>query len=112
MRKRSNTTGAQSGTPTGVPPGEVTVRATLLRTLTLVLLTLAFAFCIRALPPLMHGVQYLAGTSAWQTLYDWFGIQSSLGREQMILIGIMMVCFCLALVVQGVGLVLWARLRR
>jgi len=42
----------------------------------------------------------VAATHAWQWLYTLFHVDSALGREQMILIGIIVFCFCAALIVQ------------
>jgi len=92
--------------------GEISVTTTLLRTISLVGLTLFLACLIRFVPFLSHGVQWIAGTNSWQALYTLLGINTSLGREQLILIGIMLCCFLLALGIQ-MGLVyLVSRLKR
>ncbi|WP_051528404.1 hypothetical protein [Asaia astilbis] len=98
-----------------VPQGaakEISVTATLVRTIGLVGLTLVFACLIRFVPFLSHGAQWIAGTNAWQTLYSLLGIETSLGREQLILIGIMLCCFVAALAVQGAFVYFAARIRR
>lgn len=92
--------------------GEVPIRATLWRTAVLVGLTVLFAACVRAVPVLGHGVQRIAGSELWQKLYSWLGVGTSLGREQLILTGIMIACFFMALLVQAGALILWNRLRR
>ncbi|AOX17168.1 hypothetical protein [Kozakia baliensis] len=79
---------------------EVSIRTTLLRTVSLVFLTIVFAASVRFIKPIGHIVTWVAGTEAWQSLYRVLGIESGLGREQLILTGIMVVCFALALVVQ------------
>lgn len=81
-------------------PGAVSITTTLLRTIFLVGLTLVLACLVRFVPFLSHGVQYVAGTSQWQWIYGVLGIDTALGREQLILIGIMSVCFVLALCIQ------------
>ncbi|WP_438382006.1 hypothetical protein ABHV46_14115 [Asaia sp. BMEF1] len=103
MKQRNDAEGAA---------GEVSITTTLLRTIGLVGLTLALAFLIRFVPFLSHGVQWVAGTDAWQALYSLFGIDTSLGREQLILIGIMLCCFFVALGVQTALVYFTARLKR
>ncbi|GBR14256.1 hypothetical protein AA0228_2213 [Gluconobacter frateurii NRIC 0228] len=79
---------------------EVSIVETLLRTVGLVGLTLAFAAVFRFWHPTLKLVQMVAATHAWQWLYTLFHVDSALGREQMILIGIIVFCFCAALIVQ------------
>lgn len=92
--------------------GEVSITTTLLRTTGLVGLTLVLAILIRFVPFLSHGVQWVAGTDAWQALYSLLGIDTSLGREQLILVGIMLCCFFVALGVQTALVYFVARLKR
>ncbi|GBR11760.1 hypothetical protein [Asaia spathodeae] len=96
----------------GGAAGEVSITTTLVRTIGLVGLTLVLALLIRFVPFLSHGVQWVAGTSAWQRLYSLFGIDTSLGREQLILIGIMLCCFIVALGVQTALTYVMLRLKR
>lgn len=91
---------------------EVSITTTLLRTIGLVGLTLVLACLMRFVPFMAHAVQYVAGTSAWEWLYGVFGIDSSLGREQMLLIGIMATCFVMALCLQTAFVYIVSRLRR
>jgi len=91
--------------------GEVSITSTLLRTIGLVGLTLVLACMIRFVPFLSHAVQWVAGTDAWQALYALFGIDSSLGREQLILVGIMLSCFVVALGVQALFVFVSERVR-
>lgn len=98
--------------PVGDPVTEVSITTTLLRTIGLVGLTLVLACLIRFVPFLSHGVQFIAGTQIWQKLYALLGIETSLGREQLILIGIMMACLIVALAVQTGLVYAWSRFRR
>lgn len=98
-----------SQSPTTVP--EVSIAETLLRTVSLVGLTLAFAAIFRFWHPTIKLVQMVAATHAWQWLYTLFRVDSALGREQMILIGIIVFCFCVALIVQIIGLAVIKRIR-
>ncbi len=91
---------------------EVSIPETLIRTAILVGLTLAFASVFRFWQPAIKLAQRIAGTSAWQELYSLFHIESGLGREQLILTGIMIACFLLALAVQTVGLLVFERIRK
>ncbi|CAI9121672.1 hypothetical protein [Brytella acorum] len=88
-------------------PGDVSIRTTLLRTATLVLLTIAFAAAVRFVPILGHLVQKTASTQMWQSLYGMLGLEGGTEREQLILVGIMIVCFILALVVQTGCILCW-----
>ncbi|GBQ87524.1 hypothetical protein [Asaia krungthepensis] len=90
---------------------EISVTSTLLRTIGLVGLTIVLACLIRFVPFLGHGVQWVAGTDAWQSLYALFGIDSSLGREQLILVGIMLSCFVVALGIQALTVVVSGKIR-
>ncbi|GBR69239.1 hypothetical protein [Gluconobacter kanchanaburiensis] len=90
---------------------EVTVTETLVRTVSLVALTLVFASAFRFWQPAIRLAQHMAGTSFWQSLYGLFHIESGLGREQLILSGIVVVCFLLALLVQAVGLLVFRKIR-
>ncbi|GBR43196.1 hypothetical protein GRO01_14540 [Gluconobacter roseus NBRC 3990] len=94
------------------PSREVSVTETLIRTVILVGLTLAFASVFRFWQPAIKLAQHVAGTSAWQELYSLFHIESGLGREQLILTGIMIVCFLTALAVQSIGLLVFQRIRK
>ncbi|MBF0876415.1 hypothetical protein HKD21_06100 [Gluconobacter cerevisiae] len=98
--------------PQVASPREVSVMETLIRTAILVGLTLAFASVFRFWQPAIKVAQHTAGTSAWQELYSLFHIDSGVGREQLILTGIMLVCFLLALVVQSVGFLVFRKLRK
>ncbi|EHH68678.1 hypothetical protein GMO_14480 [Gluconobacter morbifer G707] len=88
---------------------EVSIAETLLRTVGLVGLTVIFAAVFRFWKPAIHLSQKVAGTSAWQALYGLFHIETALGREQLILIGIVLVCFLAAL---GVEVLILASVRR
>lgn len=92
--------------------GDVSVKTTLLRTLTLVVLTLLLAASVRVVPPVGRGMQAIVGTSAWQSLYHIFGLESGMAREQLILVGIVGVCFVVALILQTLGIVAWRAYRR
>lgn len=81
-------------------PREVSVAATLARTAVLVGLTLGFALLFRFWHPAVTLVQTVAGTAAWQSLYPLLRIESGLGREQLILVAIVLFCFLLALGLQ------------
>lgn len=96
----------------GGSPREVSVRETLIRTVTLVGLTLAFASVFRFWQPAIRLAQHVAGTSVWQELYSLFHIESGLGREQLILTGIIIVCFLVALAVQAIGILIFQRIRK
>lgn len=91
--------------------GEVSIITTLARTAALVVLTVLIAASARFLPPVVHLVQHVAGTQAWQSLYTLFGVESGIEREQLILIGIVLASFCVALAVQLAALALWTRIR-
>lgn len=91
---------------------EVSITETLVRTGILVGLTLAFASVFRFWQPAIKLAQHVAGTSGWQELYSLFHIESGLGREQLILTGIMIACFLLALAIQTVGLMIFQRIRK
>ncbi|MBS1101776.1 hypothetical protein JK202_01885 [Gluconobacter sp. Dm-62] len=101
-----------SARPQATSQREVSVTETLIRTATLVVLTLAFASIFRFWQPAIKLAQHVAGTSAWQELYSLFHIESGLGREQLILTGIMIVCFLLALAIQFIGLIVFQRIRK
>lgn len=92
-------------------PAEVSIGATMIRTLTLVGLTFVFALVVRFVTPVAHGVQWVAGTQGWQEVYRLAGIESGLGREQAIMVAIMLVCFLLALAIQLFAMLLWRRWR-
>lgn len=94
-----STSKTRSGPPEIGEP-ESTVKATVVRTLALVLLTLVFASSVRFVPVIGRGMQMVVGTSAWQSLYPIFGMESGMQREQLILIGIMVASFVAALIVQ------------
>lgn len=93
-----------------IAPGDVSVLTTLIRTVTLVILTLLIAASVRFLPPATHFVQRIAGTETWQSLYGVFGVGGATEREQMILVGIVIGSFVLALLVQSLALLIWHRL--
>ncbi|GBQ71482.1 hypothetical protein AA103196_2788 [Ameyamaea chiangmaiensis NBRC 103196] len=89
-----------SGPATG--DGNGSIPATLGKTALLVGLTVALMVVVRLWPPLAHAVNRVASTQTWQSLYGVFGADSGQSREQMILVGIVVVCFVTALVlVQG-----------
>ncbi|MBN3866714.1 hypothetical protein [Gluconobacter kondonii] len=98
--------------PQVASPREVSVAETLIRTAILVALTLAFASVFRFWQPAIKVAQHIAGTSVWQELYSLFHIESGVGREQLILTGIMIACFLLALAVQSVGFLIFRKLRK
>lgn len=98
--------------PDVTSPREISVAETLIRTAILVGLTLAFASVFRFWQPAIKLAQHVAGTPAWQELYSLFHIESGLGREQLILTGIMIACFLLALGVQAIGLLIFQRIRK
>jgi len=85
------------------------VLETFLKTVVLVGLTVALMALVRFWGPLARGVSWVAGSGAWQRLYTMFKIESGLGREQLILVGIALSCFLVALVVQSL---LWLVVRR
>ncbi|QDH16296.1 NRT1/PTR family MFS transporter [Swingsia samuiensis] len=91
---------------------EVSIIETLLRTVGLVGLTLVIASIFRFWGPAVHVVQNIAGTSFWQKLYGVFHIDSALGREQLILISIIIFCFFVALLIQSLFLLALKPLRR
>ncbi|WP_346266659.1 hypothetical protein [Neokomagataea anthophila] len=84
---------------------EVSMATTLLRTLSLTGMTFAFILVIRFWGPATQVMQHVAGSMAWQRLTALFHIETGLGREQFIFVGIVVFCFVLALVIQT--LVLW-----
>ena len=98
--------------PQAASPREISVTETLIRTAVLVALTLAFASVFRFWQPAIKVAQHIAGTSVWQELYSLFHIESGVGREQLILTGIMIACFLLALAVQSVGFLIFRKLRK
>lgn len=89
--------------------GDVSIVTTLVRTVILVMLTLAIAASVRFFPPATHLVQRAAGTEAWVSLYGALGIGGAMEREQMILVGIFVASFILALLLQTVSLFVWNR---
>lgn len=90
--------------PSAQQGAEVSILETLLRTVVLVGLTLALAAIFRFWEPAVKLSQKTAATHAWQSLYSVFHIETALGREQLILVGIILFCFTVALVVQVAGL--------
>ncbi|GBR45031.1 hypothetical protein AA106556_0628 [Neokomagataea tanensis NBRC 106556] len=84
---------------------EVSMATTLRRTLSLTGMTFAFILAIRFWSPATQVMQRAAGSMAWQRLTALFHIETGLGREQFIFVGIVIFCFLLALLVQA--LVLW-----
>lgn len=91
---------------------EVSVASTLGRTAGLLTLTFLLMALVRFCTPVSHLVQHAAGTALWQQAYGLFHITSALGREQLIMSAIVIVCFVLALIIQ-LGLLgvwkLWCR---
>lgn len=75
-------------------------------------LTFIFLVLVRFYQPATHLMQYLVGTSVWQWFYGLFHVETALGREQLILVGIVLSCFCLALLVQILGLWVLRHFRR
>ncbi|MUG04912.1 hypothetical protein GM556_05075 [Bombella sp. ESL0378] len=90
---------------------EVSVASTLGRMFVLLGLTFGFLLLVRFYRPVFPLVQYVAGTRWWQQLYSLFHIETALGREQMLLLGIVLACFMLALLIQLIGLWLLHKLR-
>ncbi|OOL19925.1 hypothetical protein AL01_03020 [Bombella intestini] len=94
------------------PRKEVSVLSTLGRMVVLLGLTFCLLLLVRFYQPATHLMQHIVGTSLWQQLYGLFHIETALGREQLILMGIVLCCFLLALLVQLVGLWIIGRFRR
>ncbi|WP_370518165.1 MULTISPECIES: hypothetical protein [unclassified Saccharibacter] len=91
---------------------EVSVASTLGRTAGLIGLTLLFMALVRFCAPVSHMVQHAAGTALWQRAYVLFHITSALGREQLIMSAIVIVCFLLAFALQMGMLWGWARWKK
>ncbi len=83
---------------------EISIAATIGRTAFLVGLSCVFMVLVRFWAPLSHGVQQVAGSRLWQSLYELLHIETALGREQLILFGIVLACFTTALLIQLLGL--------
>ncbi|QDH25749.1 hypothetical protein D5366_01465 [Neokomagataea tanensis] len=81
---------------------EVSIATTLLRTLSLTGLTFIFLAIVRFWAPAMHLMQRVAGSAAWARLAGLLRIETGLGREQFIFVGIVVFCFVLALIVQSI----------
>lgn len=90
---------------------EVSVKSNLVRTAILVGLTIFFMGLIRFSSFLSHIMQHIAGMGWWQSLYDMFHIETALGREQLLLVAIVLFCFVLALFVQFLGIFLIGKMR-
>lgn len=90
---------------------EVSIASTMGRTFCLIGITLLFMAIVRFCQPISHIIQHIAGTASWQRLYDLLHIKGALGREQLILMAIVIVCFCSALVMQVIALWGWTRWR-
>ncbi|MCX5614393.1 hypothetical protein [Bombella saccharophila] len=90
---------------------EVSVASTLGRMVVLLGLTFGFLLLVRFCSPVFHAVQYVAGTAWWQQLYTLLHIETALGREQLILLGIVLGAFVLALLIQLSGLWLLQKIR-
>lgn len=82
------------------PWQNVTLLTTLLRTVSLVTLTFFLAFLVRIWSPARHLVQLIAGSEVWLRFYSLFHIETALGREQVLLSVIILLCFCVALAFQ------------
>ncbi|MDF7675051.1 hypothetical protein PT277_06925 [Acetobacteraceae bacterium ESL0709] len=78
----------------------VTPLATLLRTISLVSLTLLMVVAVRFCSPARSMVQRLVAAEIWPRLYGVFHIETALGREQILLVAIITGCFVLALIMQ------------
>ncbi|MCX5617932.1 hypothetical protein NQF86_04520 [Bombella sp. TMW 2.2543] len=94
------------------PRKEISVLSTLGRMVTLLGLTVIFLALVRFYRPATHVIQYVAGTSLWQRLYSLFHVETALGREQLLLMGIVLSCFCLALLLQLLGLWILGQFRK
>ncbi|UMM63474.1 hypothetical protein DM15PD_04410 [Aristophania vespae] len=84
----------------------ITPLGTILRTLALVSLTIILLSLIRFWSPAGHLVQQIVATGFWQTLYRIFHVNSALGKEQVILFGMVFGCFIIALCAQLIFLAL------
>lgn len=91
---------------------EISVLSTLGRMVVLLGLTFIFLVLVRFYRPATHLMQHVVGTSVWQRLYGLFHVETALGREQLILVGIVLSCFCLALLIQILGLWFLRQFRR
>lgn len=109
-QKKSRASGGQGQQKVQGNVSEVSMATTLLRTFSLTGMTFAFLLVFRFWAPATHVMQRAAGSMAWQRLAGLFHIESGLGREQFIFVGIVVFCFVSALVLQTV--VLWVLHRR
>ncbi|MBE1723574.1 hypothetical protein DTQ13_01225 [Parasaccharibacter sp. TMW 2.1888] len=91
---------------------EVSVLSTLGRMVVLLGLTCGLLLVVRFYQPATRLMQHAVSTALWQRLYGLFHVETALGREQLILIGIVLSCFLLALLIQLLALWLMNRVRR
>lgn len=83
---------------------EVSIATNLRRTAFLVGMTVIFIALLRFSPFLSKKMQYFAGFSFWQKLDEFFHIDTALGREQLLLVGMVLICFMMALFLQFLGI--------
>jgi hypothetical protein len=110
---RSPRTRVKSPAPSALDASpEGSIAATLVRTVVLVGLTVVLMALCRMWGPAKAAIVLVAGTRAWQSLYDILRLQNGLQREQLLLVGIALSCFVIALCLQTIGLLAVARFRR
>lgn len=88
---------------------EVSIASTLGRTACLIGGTLLLMVIVRFCAPVSRAMQHAAGSALWQRAYTMLHITSALGREQLMLSTIVILCFLVALSVQIVVLWGWQR---
>jgi len=88
--------------PPAAPAAGVSIAQTLYKTVATVGLTIALMALARFCHPVARGVNWVASTRAWESLYPVFAAESGEQRERMIMIGIIVACFLTAvLLVEG-----------
>lgn len=100
------------GVKTSGAPAEISAAATLGRTICLVGMTIGLLVLVRLWPPATHWMEAILRGTFWPKIYELFHVESELGREQILLGGIVLICFGLALIVQMSALWALGRLKR
>ncbi|ACI52986.1 conserved hypothetical protein [Gluconacetobacter diazotrophicus PA1 5] len=86
---------------TEAPPPSIA--RTLIKTVALVGLTAALMTSLRFSTTIANGVDHIAGTRLWSSLYSIAGASDATQRERLIVIGVAVACFLLALPIVQAG---------
>ncbi|QDH14695.1 hypothetical protein E3E11_01150 [Oecophyllibacter saccharovorans] len=104
--------GDRQGPPEASPAAPISIAATLGRTACLVGMTVGLLALVRFWPPAGRAMHVILAAPIWPRLYGWLHVQSEIGREQILLIVMVLVCFGFALSVQLLALWIIGLLRR